>query len=127
MYFQSGHWRFGPCISDQATCESQKYNLGNVTEIAGIELANMNEDNFDTLLLAELAFPSDADSMNCEQMCKCVTCAGGSCVIIGDTNRCPNNEAQHICQCNYSDRFTTFHEVVVDMVITDNACRECTN
>merc|ERR1712061_242852 len=72
------HWTFGICSKDEETCMEERYDGNNITEITGIQLATMHPGSFDFALLESLAFPS-VESMNCEELCNCLSCGHGHC------------------------------------------------
>merc|ERR1712121_87257 len=72
------HWTFGVCSEDEQTCLEERYDGSNITEITGIQLATMHPGSFDFALLESLAFPS-VESMNCEELCNCLSCGHGHC------------------------------------------------
>ena len=73
---ESVHWTFGVCSKDEETCLEERYDGNNITEITGIQLATMHPGSFDFALLESLAFPN-VESMNCEELCNCVSCGHG--------------------------------------------------
>ena len=120
----TGHWTFGVCSKYKESCQSERYNLDNITEIAGIKLATLDPDTFDSVLLDSLKFPT-VESMNCDEICNCLSCAPGHCSYQENKDECPGNKRGFICRCGNSDSYANFNAIVKDMLITGLTCRKC--
>ena len=95
------HWTFGVCSEDEHACLNQRYNLLNITEIAGKQLAKIHPGSIDFALLKSLTFP-EVGSMNCEELCNCLSCGYGHCSDQDDQDKCPVNKSGFICRCSNS-------------------------
>jgi hypothetical protein len=118
------HWTFGECSGDEETCLHERYDGNNITEIAGVQLSTLHPGSFDFALLESLSFPH-VESMDCEQLCECLSCGHGHCSDTEDQDKCPANTSGFICRCSNSPDFPTFKDVLRDMLRTGIACREC--
>ena len=95
-------------------------------DITGIQLATMHPGSFDFALLESLEFPS-VESMNCEELCNCLSCGHGHCSDEEDQDKCPANESGFICRCSNSPSYPSFNTILRDMLTTGMACRTCDN
>ena len=86
----------------------------------------MHPGSFDFALLESLEFPS-VESMNCEELCNCLSCGHGHCSDEEDQDKCPTNESGFICRCSNSPSYPTFNTILRDMLTTGMACRTCEN
>ena len=120
------HWTFGICSENEDTCLNERYDGNNITEITGIQLATMHPGSLDFALLESLTFP-EVESMNCEDLCNCLSCGHGHCSDDVDQDKCPGNTSGFICRCSNSDRFANFNAILRDMMRTGLACRQCEN
>ena len=118
------HWTFGICSEEEQTCLEERYDGNNITEITGIQLATMHPGSFDFALLESLTFPS-VESMNCEELCNCLSCGHGHCSNHEDQDKCPGNSSGFICRCSSSESYPTFNRILRDMMRTGLACRQC--
>jgi len=118
------HWTFGICSEDEQTCLDERYDGNNITEITGIQLATLHPGSLDFALLESLTFPS-VESMNCEELCNCLSCGHGHCSDNEDQDKCPGNSSGFICRCSSSEAYPTFKAVLRDMMRTGMACRQC--
>ena len=122
----SVHWTFGMCSKDEETCLKERYDLSNITEITGVNLATMHFGSFDYALLETLTFPS-VESMSCEEICNCLSCGHGHCSDQDNQDKYPGNENGFICRCSNSPLYPHFDSILRDMFSTGNACRQCHN
>ena len=90
--------------------------------MAGRQLVRSDLDSFDSALLDSLTFPR-VESMNCDELCNCLSCAPGQCEV--DKNQCPGNDRAFICKCGQSDLYPSINTIVKDMLITGLTCRKC--
>merc|ERR1712062_379220 len=120
----SVHWTFGVCSDKEDTCMNERYDGNNITEITGIQLATMHPGSLDFALLESLTFPS-VESMNCEELCNCLSCGHGQCSDDVDQDKCPGNTSGFICRCSNSDAYPRFNAILRDMMRTGLACRQC--
>jgi len=118
----TGHWTFGVCSKYKESCLKKRYNSNNIAEISVIQLARSDLDSFDSALLDSLTFPR-VESMNCDELCNCLSCAPGQCEV--DKDQCPGNERGFICKCGHSDLYPSINAIVKDMLITGLTCRKC--
>merc|ERR1712136_630574 len=79
-----------------------------------------------TLHSLKVLFPS-VESMNCEELCNCLSCGHGNCSDEEDQDKCPGNESGFICRCSNSPSYPHFNTILRDMLSTGNACRQCDN
>ena len=112
------------CSEDEQTCLDERYDGSNITEITGIQLATMHPGSLDFALLESLTFPS-VESMNCEELCNCLSCGHGQCSDDVDQDKCPGNTPGFICRCSNSDAYPRFNAILRDMMRTGLACRQC--
>ena len=112
------------CSKDEETCLKERYDLTNITEITGVQLATMHFGSFDYALLESLTFPS-VGSMSCEEICNCLSCGHGHCSDQDDQDKYPGNENGFICRCSNSPSYPHFNTILKDMFSTGNACRQC--
>ena len=118
------HWTFGVCFKDEKSCEKERYNRRNITQISGFQLATMHPGSFDLALLESLAFPR-VKTMNCAELCKCLSCGYGHCSDKKDQDKCPGNDSGFICRCSNSPSYPKFNTILRDMMTTGMACRKC--
>ena len=118
------HWTFGACSKDEDTCLEKRYDIDNITEITGIQLDELQPGSFDFAFLESLTLPS-VESMNCEEICNCLSCGHGHCTDKEDQDKCPENESGFICKCSNAPSYPTFNAILGDMLNTGNACRQC--
>ena len=118
------HWTFGVCSNDEETCMNERYDGNNITEITGIQLDNLHPGSLDFALLDSLAFPQ-VESMNCQELCNCLSCGQGHCSDNEDQDKCPGTTSGFICRCSSSSAFLTFTDILKDMMRTGMACRAC--
>ena len=90
--------------------------------MTGTKMARLYLDSFDSALLDSLTFPR-VESMNCDELCNCLSCAPGLCEE--DKEKCPGNKQGFICKCGNSDSYPSFNTIVRDMLITGLTCRKC--
>ena len=118
------HWTFGVCTEDENTCLEQRYNVGNITQIAGRQMATMNRGSIDFAVLESLTFPS-VESMNCEELCNCLSCGHGHCSDQEDQDKCPGDQSGFICRCSNSPSYPFLQMILMDMLSSGNVCRQC--
>ena len=118
------NWAFGVCSEDEETCLSELYNGGNITQIIGVQLATMHPGNLDLAPLERLEYPS-VKSMNCKELCKCLSCGHGYCSDRKDQDKCPGKEPRFICRCENSHSYPNFNAILRNMLTTGMACRKC--
>ena len=118
------HWTFGVCSADEKTCLYERYDINNITEITGVQLATIHPGSLDFALLESLTFPA-VESMNCEELCNCLSCGHGHCSNNEDQDKCPGNSSGFICRCSSSEAYPTFRSTLRDMMMTGMACRQC--
>ena len=118
------HWTFGVCSKDSESCLKKRYNSNNITEIAGTKLATLDPDIFDSALFDTLTFPK-VESMNCDEICDCLSCAPGLCEE--DKEKCPGNNRGFICKCGNSEAYpnSSINTIVKDMLSNGMTCRKC--
>ena len=95
----------------------------NLTEIAGINLNNIHPGTFDAVFIRSLTLPKDP--LNCEELCKCLSCGHGKCENNKDQDKCPKGTQGFICRCSNSKAYPTFKQIIEDMLKTNMACRTC--
>ena len=117
-------WTFGDCFENKDECLSERYALQNLTEIAGVKLDNLIQGSLDFALLMSLSLP-EVPSMNCEELCNCLSCGYGECTNDDSQDHCPNGNFGFICKCSSSLQYPRFIDILRDMVITKMACRVC--
>lgn len=122
----SVHWTFGACFEHEQACLEERYNIGNITQITGIELASLYPGSFDFAILEGLVLPS-VGSMNCHELCNCLSCGHGHCSDEEDQDKCPGNKYGFICRCSNSPSYPNLKAIVSDMLSSGNACRHCSN
>ena len=120
----SVHWTFGICSEDEQTCLEERYDGSNITEITGIQLATMHPGSFDFALLESRTFPS-VETMNCEELCNCLSCGHGQCSYNKDQDQCPGITSGFICRCSNSEAFPHYNSILRDMVRTGLVCWQC--
>ena len=118
------HWTFEACSEEEQTCLDERYDINNITEIAGVQLATIQPGTFDFALLESLMFPA-VERMNCEELCNCLSCGHGHCFDNDDQDKCPGNSSGFICRCSSSEGYPTFKSVLRDILMTGMACRQC--
>ena len=119
-------WTIGVCFEGKQACINERYDGNNITEIAGIQLATLRPGSPEFALLESLTFPS-VESMNCEELCNCLSCGHGQCSDEVDQDKCPGNTSGFICRCSNSEEFPAFNSILRDMMRTGLACRQCEN
>ena len=90
--------------------------------MAGRQLVRSDLDSFDSALLDNLTFPM-VESMNCDELCNCLSCAPGLCEE--DKEKCPGNNRGFICKCGNSDSYPSVNTIFKDMLINGMTCRKC--
>ena len=118
------HWTFGVCSKEEQTCQEQRYDVRNITQITGIKLAKMNPGSIELALFESMILPK-VESMNCEELCNCVSCGHGHCSDQEDQGKCPGNENGFICRCSNSPSYPILRSILLDMLSTGRACRQC--
>ena len=118
------HWTFGICSEDEDTCLKQRYNMWNITQIAGTQIATIYPGSIDSALLGSLAYPA-VESMNCEELCNCLSCGHGYCSDQEDQDKCSVNKSGFICRCSNSPSYPNSKMILIDTLSTGNACRQC--
>ena len=118
------HWTFGICSEEEQTCLEERYDGNNITEITGIQLATLHPGSLDFALLESLTLPA-VESMNCQELCDCLSCGQGRCSNNEDQKKCPGDTSGFICRCSNSRISPTFRAVLKDMLRTGLACRQC--
>ena len=118
------HWTFGVCSKDEKSCLNTRYDGTNMTEITGVELATLHLGSLDLAILESLTFPP-VKSMNCQELCNCLSCGQGHCSDDEDQDNCPENTSGFICKCSNSNAFPKFQDILRDMLKTGMACRIC--
>ena len=127
---ESVHWAFGVCSKDEQTCLSEVYNGRNITQITGVQLATIHPSKFNIApkkvlnILESLEYPS-VKSMNCEELCKCLSCGHGYCSDRKDQDKCSGKEPGFICRCVNSPSYPNFNAILRNMLTTGMACRKC--
>lgn len=117
----SVHWTFGVCSEGEQTCLKQRYDTWNITQIAGKQMEN---DSFDFALLKSLTKPN-IGSLSCEELCNYLSCGHGHCSDQEDQDQCPGDKSGFICRCSNSPSYPLFKTILLDMLSTGNACRQC--
>jgi len=117
-----GHGTFGVCSKDRESCLNKRYNSSNITEMGGTNMARLYLDSFDSSLLDNLTFPM-VESMNCDELCNCLSCAPGLCEE--DKEKCPGNNRGFICKCGNSESYPSINTIVMDMLSNGITCRRC--
>ena len=120
------HWTIGVCFESEQACLNESYDRNNITEIAGIQLSTMRPGSLEFALLDSLTFPS-VETMNCEELCYCLSCGHGQCSDNIDRNQCLGNTSAFICRCSNSEAFPHYNFILRDMVTTGLVCRQCEN
>ena len=100
--------------------------MWNITQIAGTQMAKVQPGSIDFALLTGLTFPP-VESMNCDEVCKCLSCGHGYCSDQEDQDKCPMNKSGFICRCSSSPSYPNSRAILMDMLVTENACRQCDN
>jgi len=121
---EGGHWTFGECSNDEESCLNARYDSSNITEITGVQLATLNPDSIEAALLESLTLPM-VDSMNCEELCNCLSCGHGHCSNQEYHDKCYGNGSGFICKCENTDSYPNFNSIVKDVLATGMACRQC--
>ena len=118
---QDDHWTVGLCFADEDACLNERYNLSNITEVTGdkLETSAIVAD-----LLGSLTFPN-VTTMNCEELCNCLSCGHAQCSNQEDQDNCPGNGNGYICRCAISRSYPSFNLVLKDVLLNDAACRQC--
>ena len=80
-------WTIGVCFEGKQACINERYDGNNITEIAGIQLSTLRPGSPEFALLESLTFPS-VESMNCEELCNCLSCGHGQCSDNIDQEQC---------------------------------------
>ena len=123
---EPGHWTIGMCFEGEQACLNESYDRNNVTEIAGIQLGTMRPGSLEFALLESLTYPS-VETMNCEELCNCLSCGHGQCSDDIAQDKCLGNTPGFICRCSNSEAFPHYNSIIRDMVRTDSVCRQCEN
>ena len=100
--------------------------MWNITQIAGTQMAEMHLGSIDFALLRSLTYPA-VESMNCDELCNCLSCGQGICSDQEDQDKCPLNKSGFICRCSNSPLYPNSKAILMDMLVTENACRQCDN
>ena len=90
--------------------------------MTGTKMARLYQNSFDSTVLDSLTFPR-VESMDCDELCNCLSCAPGQCEV--DKDQCPGNDRAFICKCGQSDLYPSINTIVKDMLITGLTCRKC--
>ena len=114
------------CFEGEQACQNVSYDSNNITEIAGIQLGTMRPGSLEFALLESLTFPS-VETMNCEELCNCLSCGHGQCSDNVDQDKCPGNTSGFICRCSNSKAFPNYNSILRGMVKTGLVCRQCEN
>ena len=120
------HWTLGVCSEDENSCLKQRYSMWNITQIAGTQMATVHPGSIDSVLLRSLTFPA-VHSMNCNELCNCLSCGHGNCSDQEDQDKCTVNKSGFICRCSNSPSYPSSRVILMDMLSTGNACRQCKN
>ena len=118
------NWTFGECSNNEESCLNARYDSSNITEIMGVQLATLDPDSIKAALIESLTLPI-VDSMNCEELCNCLSCGHGHCSNQEYHNKCYGNGSGFICKCENSDSYPTFSSIVKEVLATGMACRQC--
>ena len=118
------HWTFGVCSQEQQACQDKRYDMYNVTEISGAPLASLFPVPPALGFIEGLKFPDGAQSMNCEEICNCLSCGHGVCSNTDDQSNCPGNSSGFICGCSKNEGLPVV-DILADMKKTGNVCRQC--
>ena len=121
---EAGHWTFGECSNDEESCLNARYDSSNITEIAGVQLAKLSPNSIEAALLESLTLPM-VESMNCEELCNCLSCGHGHCSNPEYHEKCYGKESGFICKCENSDSYPSFTSIVKEILATGIACRQC--
>jgi len=106
------HLTFGECSNNEESCLNARYDSSNITDSIG------------AALIESLTLPI-VDSMNCEELCNCLSCAHGHCSKQENHDKCYGNGSGFICECENSDSYPSFSSIVKDVLATGMACRQC--
>ena len=120
------HWTIGVCFEGEQACLNESYDSNNITEIDGIQSGTMRPGSLVFALLESLTFPS-VETMNCEELCNCLSCGHGQCSDEVDQDKCPGNTSGFICRCTNSEAFPQYNSILRDMERTGLVCRQCKN
>merc|ERR1712126_37050 len=118
------NWTFGECSNNEGSCLNARYDSCNITEIMGVQLATLDPDSIKAALIESLTLPI-VDSMNCEELCNCLSCGHGHCSNQEYQNKCYGKGSGFICKCENSDSYPSFSSIVKDVLATGMACRQC--
>ena len=123
---QEEHFTIGKCFNNEDACLKERYDLSNVTEIAGIQLDQFQFDGADwnSDLLRYLRF-QNIETMNCEDLCNCLSCGMAHCSDQKNQDNCPGNESGYICRCATSPSYPSFNVISKDMLLNGLVCRQC--
>jgi len=121
---EAEHWTFGECSNDVDSCLNARYDSSNITEITGVQLARLDPDSIEAVLFESLTLPM-VDSMNCEELCNCLSCGHGYCSNQENRDKCYGNGSGFICKCETSDSYPSFSSIVKEVLATGMACRQC--
>ena len=92
----------------------------------GIQLRTMRPGSLEFALHESLTYPS-VETMNCEELCNCLSCGHGQCSDNENQDKCPGSTSGFICRCSNSKAFPAHNTIVQDMITTGLACRQCEN
>ena len=118
------NWTFGECSNNEESCLNARYDSSNITEIMGVQLTTLDPDSIKAALIESLTLPI-VDSMNCEELCNCLSCGHGHCSNQEYHDKCYGNGSGFICKCENSDSYPSFSSIVKDVLATGMACRQC--
>ena len=118
------NWTFGECSNNEESCLNARYDSSNITEIMGVQLTTLDPDSIKAALIESLTLPI-VDSMNCEELCNCLSCGHGHCSNQEYQNKCYGKGSGFICKCENSDSYPSFSSIVKDVLATGMACRQC--
>ena len=121
---EAGHWTFGECSNDEESCLNVRYDSSNITEIAGVQLAKLSPNSIEAALLESLTLPM-VESMNCEELCNCLSCGHGHCSNPEYHEKCSGKESGFICKCENSDSYPNTLSIVKEALATGMTCRQC--
>ena len=92
--------------------------------MTGTKMARLYQNSFDSTVLDSLTFPR-VETMNCDELCNCLSCAPGLCEE--DKEKCPGNNRGFICKCGNSESYpnSSINTIVKDMLGNGITCRKC--
>ena len=75
------------CFEGEQACLNKSYDRNNITQIAEIQLGTMRQGSLEFALRESLTFPT-VETMNCEELCNCLSCGHGQCSDNIDQEQC---------------------------------------